>query len=318
MALSDMVVFNTQVQKVATEVIAQAIMKFNEASNNTLIMGGSDVIGDYLEEASYKLIAGLAQRRNAYGSGAVAPTPIGQIQKNSVKVDGRIGPVSWDSTQFRRLGKSEEEAGLVIGEQAAAGMLQDQLNTILMCLKAAISGNAGLVHDGTASTLNLSSLNSGKAKFGDRSQAISAWVMHSKSSHDLVGDAISNANRLFTVGDLNVYDTGLGRPIIVTDAPALITSGTPDNYHTLGLVQSAGVVEVTNGLSSIAVPKAGDENISVVWQGEYDFTVGMLGYGWDKANGGASPNNAALGTSTNWDKTATSDKDTAGVIITSL
>ena len=44
----------------------------------------------------------------------------------------------------------------------------------------------------------------------------------------------------------------------------------------------------------------------------------MKGYTWDKANGGKSPNDAALALSTNWDRTATSHKDTAGVKVTTL
>ena len=38
---------------------------------------------------------------------------------------------------------------------------------------------------------------------------------------------------------------------------------------------------------------------------------------WDKANGSHSPTDAALFTSTNWDKYSTSIKDLAGVILKS-
>lgn len=49
-------------------------------------------------------------------------------------------------------------------------------------------------------------------------------------------------------------------------------------------------------------------------QVDYTFGLGLKGYTWDAASGGKSPSDAALGTGSNWDKVATSDKHTAGVI----
>lgn len=39
----------------------------------------------------------------------------------------------------------------------------------------------------------------------------------------------------------------------------------------------------------------------------------MKGFAWDVANGGANPTDNALATGSNWDMTATSFKDLAGV-----
>ena len=314
MALSDMVLFNKQVQIVATETVDQMIDKFNAASANALIMGNEVTIGDYLEEASYKLIAGLASRRNAYGSGAVADQALTQMKDVSVKVDGRIGPVVWTSEQFRRLGKSEEEAGLIIGEQAAEAMIQDYLNSVSSALVAAVAAQAALVHDGTAGTVSLGGLNSGAAKFGDRSSALVCWLMHSKVWHDLIAEAITNTNNLFNIGNINVREDGLGRRYIVTDSPSLITAGAPDTYHSLGLTVGAAQVEA-RPLSSVTDDITGDENLMKRWQGEYSYMLGLKGYAWDQTNGGASPTDAAIGTGTNWDKIVTSDKDTAGVLV---
>jgi hypothetical protein len=59
----------------------------------------------------------------------------------------------------------------------------------------------------------------------------------------------------------------------------------------------------------------GDENIKRTIQSEWSYNLGIKGYAWDKTNGGKSPNDAALATGTNWDRYATSFKDTAGVLL---
>ena len=60
------------------------------------------------------------------------------------------------------------------------------------------------------------------------------------------------------------------------------------------------------------------ENAKEIVKSEFSFNVGLKGYTWDKANGGKSPNDTALALSTNWDRVATSHKDTAGVKVTTL
>lgn len=313
MSLSDMVLFNTQIQKVATETVDQAVRKFNEASNNALIMGNEEHIGDYIEEASFKVISSLISRRDASGSGAVAAQPLQQLQDVSVKVDTRVGPVEWTLEQFNRLGKSEEEAGLIIGEQAAEAMLADYLNVSAGALNAAIL-NAGLDHDGTAAAASMSALNAGASLFGDRSSSLVCWLMHSGVWHGLVDEAITNTNRLFRIGDINVMEDGLGRRYVVSDIANLFAAGAPNIYSTLGLTM--GAVQIKTGrLHSTTVDLVKQENIGKVWQGETSFNVGLKGYAWDKVNGGSSPTNAALLTGTNWDKVVTSNKDTAGVLV---
>ncbi|MNO64399.1 hypothetical protein D3C76_551270 [compost metagenome] len=59
----------------------------------------------------------------------------------------------------------------------------------------------------------------------------------------------------------------------------------------------------------------GKERIETTIQTDYTFGLGLKGYTWDVTNGGKSPSNAALATGTNWDKTASSIKDTAGVAL---
>ena len=108
----------------------------------------------------------------------------------------------------------------------------------------------------------------------------------------------------------------VGRPLIVTDSTALIdTTPNPDVYYCLGLVPGAVIVEQNNDFFANEETSNGDENILRTWQAEWTYNLGIKGYAWDKTNGGKSPNDSALGTSTNWDKYASSDKDGPGVIL---
>lgn len=318
MATADMVIFNEQTQLVATETVDQALNAFNEASGGGLLLGSQSRLGDYVEEASYKAIANLVSRRNAYGTGALTTKAIQQLKDVSVKVDQTVGPMEWTVEQFARLLKNEEEAGLIIGEQAAQAMIQDYLNTIASALVAAVGNNAAMVNNYAATgTAKLVELNNAAAKFGDRQQSVLAWLMHSKVFTDLTNEAITNTNRLYNIGNIQVMQDGLGRRYVVTDSPALIdTVPVTDEYHTLGLVSGAAMIE-TQPLLTMTQPKADQENMGTIWKGESSFTVGLKGYAWDATNGGKSPNDAALGTGTNWDKIATSDKDTAACMLIS-
>lgn len=314
MAVSDMVIFNQQVQTVATEVVAQNVLAFNAASNGAILLGSESTIGDFVEEASYKAIASLVSRRDAYGTGSLSTKALEQIKDVSVKVDQTVGPVEWTAEQFRRLGKSEEEAGLIIGEQAAIGLIQDYLNVGGTSLTAAIGNQAALVNDySLTGTAKLVELNKTAGKFGDRQQSLAAWLMHSKVFTDLTNEAITNTSQLYTIGDIRVMQDGLGRVYVVSDIPALTSGG---NYNTLGLVSGALMVE-TMPLITMTQPKADQQNMGVVWKGEASFNIGCKGYAWDIANGGKSPTDAELATGTNWDKIVSNDKDTAGVMLIS-
>ena len=61
----------------------------------------------------------------------------------------------------------------------------------------------------------------------------------------------------------------------------------------------------------------GLENLVVRLQGEFAYNLGVKGFKWDTANGGANPSDAAVGTGTNWDAAVSSYKDYAGIVIQS-
>lgn len=317
MALSDMTVFNSFAYTAFSETIAQQVRLFNEASGGTLLLRTARNIGDFDEEAFFENISGLVRRRDAYGSSDVAAVDLSQLQRNTVKVAGGSVPVRWTPQQFSWVQRNQEEAGAAIGEQFAEGVFQDYLNTAITALVAAIGNQGSLTHDASSGTLELSDLVSGAALFGDRAGRLRSWIIHSKPMHDLWGATITNSNDLFQFGNVMIMQDGFGRRFIMTDAPALVTSGSPDTYHTIGLAEMGAVVEDNGDLFTNIDTENGAENIVRTWQAEYTFNLGLKGYSWDQANGGASPTDAELGTGTNWDQVATFDKDTAGVLVDS-
>jgi len=316
MALSDLAVFSEFAHSTMTEMQDQQVGLFNAATRGGLVLQTGNHQGDYSDEAMWAKISGLVRRRNAYGSGAVAEKVLEHLVDTSVKVAAGTPPVRIDPGMMKWIQRSPEEAGVVVGRQMAEDSIADMLNIAVLAYATAIGQVTALVYDHSATgNMSLIALNKGAALFGDRSGALTAWVMHSKSAFDVYGEALTNANRLFGFGNVRVIEDGFGRPLVVTDSPHLIVAGIPDDYLALGLTPGAVLVSQNGDFTDNVETKNGDENIIRTYQAEWSYNVGVQGFAWDKTNGGKSPTNAAIGTATNWDRYATSDKDLAGVLV---
>jgi len=324
MALSDLAVYSEYAYDSMTEVLAQKIDLFNAASGGAIQLRGAAHEGDYSDTAFFAKISGLVRRRNAYGSGAVAEKVMPHLVDTMVKVAAGTAPVRLDPGQFKWIQQNPEVAGAALGQQLAMDSLADMLNTAVGATYAALSGVAAILHNATGltapeDTMSMSNLNKGQAKFGDRSSAIAAWVMHSKSMHDLYEKNLANLATLFSYGTVNVARDAFGKLLIMTDAPALFLDEAGgvgiDHYVTLGLVPGAVVIDQNNDFTANEESKNGFDNITRTYQAEWSYNIGIKGFSWDKTNGGKSPSDAALVVQTNWDRYATSNKDLAGVIV---
>lgn len=322
MALSNLQVFSQFLYTVYTETVQQQVYKFNEASNNALRLVADSNVGDYSHEVIFAEIENLVRRRNAYGTANVSTLNLGQKDIVGVKVAGGAGPVDLSPGQWNWIQMDPEAAAFAMGEQLAKASLRDKLNVAIGAGYAALSQNSAVTYDATGTSdtkASLRNLAKAAAKFGDSGDRIRAWIMHSVSVNDLLDQAIGNANSLFTFDSIKIYSDAVGRPIIVTDSPFLVTSVTTPapktTYHILGLQEDGIRVEDNGDFSDNIEGKNGSENISKTYQAEWSYNVRVRGYAWDIANGGKSPSNATLTTSTNWDKVATSDKDVAGVVL---
>ena len=231
-----------------------------------------------------------------------------------MKVAGGFGPIRFEPGQMTWLNKPTAEGIEVASRNFAEALLQDQLNSAIAASVAAISNQAGATNDVSATAgLTYSALNDAHAKFGDSSSLIVANVMTGQVYHKLIGQNLANAQQLFQYGAVTVVDI-LGKTVVVTDAPALYATGTPNLQKVLGLVSGAATVTDAGDVITNIDTVNGKERIETTMQVDYTFGLGLKGYTWDEANGGKSPTDAELATGTNWDKVATDIKHTAGVI----
>lgn len=311
----DLQVFNEQTRTVMTETVAQDVAKFNEASGGAIVLLNKPIEGDFSIESAFAAISGLVRRRNVYGSGAVDAKRLKEMLNVAVKVAAGTAPIEFEPAQYAWTLRNSELAAVKIGEQLAKARMADMLNAAIRCAVAAIGNNAAMKHDASSAKPTFNALNDGAAKMGDRSGSLRAWVMHSTTAHNLYDRALTNAERLFAYDGINVVRDPFGRVFVITDAPDLIDTRSGTKYNTLGLVENAVVVRDSNDFNAVIQPVTGKENLGAVYQAEWSYGVGLKGYAWDMASGGKSPTDEALGTGANWDKTVSSDKDTAGVLV---
>ncbi len=315
MALSDMKVFNEYLKKTTIETIAQQIEKFNAASNGAIRLTPQGIDGDFLQESLWAGLHAAQRRVDRYAvNGDQAATALAQIQANSVKVAGGFGPILWEPAQLSWIQKNPAEALEVISRNLSEAIVSDQLNTAIAALVAAISNVAGATNDVSATAgITYGAINGAHAKFGDASGLLIAQVMTGEVFHKLVGQNLANATQLFNSTSVNIVDI-LGRPVIVTDAPALYAAGTPNKQKVLSLADSAAIVHDGSDVITSVVTSHGKERIETTFQSDYSFGLGLKGYAWDVANGSKSPASAELATGSNWDQFVASVKSTAGVI----
>lgn len=316
MSLSQMEIFNKYYMPATIETLAQMVDKFNQASNGAILLTTDGFEGNFEMTSFFKNLSGARRRVNRLGAnGAVTPTDLTQDKHVKVKVAGGFGPVRYEPSQMTWLLKPTAEGIEVASRAFAELLLQDQLDTALSSLVAAIGnqGVAAVVDVSATKQVDLLTLNSAQALFGDHSQNIIAHVMDGTQHHNMIGQNLANKESLFQAGNVRVVDV-LGRPAIVTDSKALFAAGATPKRRVLGLVYGGAVVNDGGDLISNIQTTNGNERIETTLQIDYTFGLGLKGYSWDVTNGGASPSDAALGTGTNWDKVETSIKHTAGVM----
>lgn len=323
---SDFKVYQDQFQAGIVETLTQNSNAFNAASVGAISLSTMSRRGDYSQQAFFKNVANLVSRRDTTSVADATILPMTQDEWISVKLNRKIGPVDQTKDAFRKImaGLAEDEMSFMLGEMAAKAMQVEMLNSALRSGRAALNAQADVKYTvPTSGTLNTAGLVSGLSKFGDAASQIVCWVMHSKTYYDLVQAQIT-AN-IDGVSNFNVA-TGtpvtLNRPVLVTDSDALLIasgsgSAATTDYFTLGLTADALIVENTEEEELVIENVTGKENLITRLQGEFAYNMGVKGFKWDVANGGANPSDATLGTGSNWDAVRGSFKDFAGVIIQS-
>lgn len=314
MSQSQMQVFNQYMMPAIIETLGQMIDKFNQASRGTILLTTEGFTGDFLQESFWQSIHSAQRRVDRYAAqGAASATDLTQLRNSGVKVAGGFGPIRFEPAQMTWLQKPTAEAIEVISRNFAEALLRDQLNSAIAALRAAIANQASATNDVSGSAgMSYGAINSAHAKFGDASGNIVANVMTGAVYHKLIGLNLSNAQNLFQAGNVTVVDM-LGKSVVVTDAPALYIAGSPNKSHVLGLVPGAATVYDGSDVITNISTTNGQTRIETTMQSDYTFGLALRGYTWDETNGGKSPIDAEIATGSNWDKTATDIKATAGV-----
>lgn len=320
MALSNMQVFNQYYQPAIIETLAQMVDKFNEASRGAIRLTTQGFDGDFLQQSFFSALHSARRRVDRYASNATAsPTALAQLKESAVKVAGGFGPILFEPGQMTWLQKPTGEAIAHISQNFAEAMMQDQLNSAIAALVAALSVASDSKYDGIADAspnvgITQSTLNKSHAKFGDHSSALVCQIMTGSVAHKLIGQNLANSASLFTAGNVTVLEI-LGKAVVVTDAPALYEDASPlDKEKVLTLVEGAATVFDGGDMIANIETSNGKERIETTFQADYTFGLALKGYTWDTTGGGKSPTDAELATGSNWDRTATSVKHTAGVI----
>lgn len=327
MAMSDLAIFSEYAYSARTEVQSQQIELFNGATNGALVLAPAAHQGDFSDEAFWaKIPGGTVRRRNVYADTAIAQKTLKHLVETSVKVAAGSYEFVFDAAWLSWIQRNPQEAGATFGQQMAKDALADMLNTGLGATVTALSQVAAITTDVTgaadAADARYSFRNQNKAvsKMGDRGMSkVGVWISHSAPLYDLYDQNLTNAERLFTFGTVNVIRDPFGRLMVMTDCPHLIdTTGDAPVYTSLGLGAGALYIGENNDYDDNATRANGFENIKSSFQAEWTYQVGVDGFAWDKANGGKSPNDAALFTATNWDRIATDIKDLPGVVLKTL
>lgn len=322
---SDFKVYQEYLVTRVSEILAQNGELFGAASNGAIRLSTVSKRGDYEQQSFFKAISGLVTRRDNTSTSDVTDLALTQEELVSVKLSRKIGPVAQTRDAFRKAMAKFDEVTFtgVLAEQAAAAMQLDMLNTGLAGTAAALKNvAASYVGSSSLGTMSTSLLVAGLAAMGDRSSRVVAWVMHSKPFYDLVSSQITaNVTGVSNFNIANGSPLSLGRPIIVSDSSSLIANlNSPDinDYYTLGLVADAIAVEGTEEEEIVVQDVTGKDTLAVRYQGEFAYNLGIRGFKWDFANGGANPIASAVTTGSNWDVAYTDMKDRAGVVIVSL
>ncbi|URC22422.1 major capsid protein [Serratia phage vB_SmaM-Susuwatari] len=275
-----------KVRSAATQLLSENLNVWNAASAGTLVMGSAVQMKDLIETLSWGLISGLVVERNAFAN---AGTPaerkvMAQLLANSVRLDGRVGPLVITSGMLSKLNAGVGEIAATVAAQAAQGMIDSYVKVGMGAANAAIQSGA---YAGTVTTQvapiaggripvgakfpTLIDMELATVVFGDQTSNIKAWFMSgAQYTYFKAFGVLTNTEVLFKIDTVRIEQDASGRRFVITDAPAL-----GDNI--IGLSQS-GVVVNAQALAMESDKVLGGENIEYILQGEFSYDVAVKGY----------------------------------------
>lgn len=315
--LSNYVVFQDWVYRARTETLNRNLALFNNATRGGIVLRRRDHTGDFSQSTFYKSL-NTVRRRDAYSSAPISSVEMEMGKQTGVKIAAGTPTLIFYESNLKWIQRDPKEAGTMFGIQLAKQMFDDMLQVGIGSFIAATSNVTAVYQDVGANPHTMSNIVANNALFGDASSRIVCRVMHSATRYSLLQQGLTNSASLFSWDNVNVFADPEGKPFVVTDMPPLVVTGSPPDYYSLGLTAGAIDLQDNDTFRDNFDPKNGLENIQDTYQAEWSYTLNLKGYSWDETTGGASPNNAALFSSANWDRVATDHKDLAGVLLRSL
>lgn len=303
---SDVIIYNEMAQTAYLERLQDNLNVFNTATNGAIILRDENIVGDFEKNAFYK-IGGSIEHRNVNSTAKADGKKINMGEQVGVKVPFKYGPYETTEEAFKRRGANPDEFSELVGQDFADALMAGYWSYATSALQGAIGGNSDMLVSARIAEHGKKVLTKAMRTFGDKFGRLSLWVMDSASYFDIVEDAI--AQKLYQEADTVVYGGlpgTMGIPVLVTDQAK--------SNSIYGL--QAGAITITNSqLPNFRVsPIDDEENLGLRVRAEGAFNLNILGYSY-KESAGANPNLETLGATANWAKWATSNKNTAGVIL---
>lgn len=303
---TDVIIHDELVQTAYLERLQDNLSVFNEQSNGAIVLRDEMIVGDFEKQAFYK-IGGTIEHRDVNSTDTVESKKITMGERIGVKVPFMYGPYEATEEAFKRRGRSVEEFSYLVGQDYADALIAGYWKYATSALHGAIGSNNAMLASAKFSEHGKKVLTKGMRAFGDKFGRIALWVMDAESYLDIVDGAIDN--KLHQEADTVIYGGvagTMGIPVLVTD------QAKKDTIYGL----QAGAVTITNSQlpSFRAYPINDKKNLAIGVRAEGVFNLDILGYSY-KTTAGANPNLATLGATSNWEKYATSNKNTAGVIL---
>ncbi|QLB23327.1 major capsid protein [Phocoenobacter skyensis] len=305
---SDVIIYNQDVQTGYLEQMQDNLATFNKASNGALVLEDKNILGDFSHDAFYK-IGGSIKHRDVNSNAAAEGNKIDMGEKVGVKVPFMYGPYEMTKEAMKRRGRSPEEFSQVVGRDYADALIEGYFNYATASLDGAIGSNSQMQTSGSISVDGKKVMTKGFRAFGDKFNRVGLWLMDSETWFDFIDQAI--AEKIYEEAGVVIYGGMPGTlnvPVLVTDQA---------KQRTIYGLQP-GAVKITNSqLPEVAAYNINDRtNLSIGVRAEGTFNIDVLGYSYNDKEAGSNPDIETLGATASWKKYASSNKNTAGVIIT--
>ena len=310
--------FDEQVQTAYTLLETYESNIANGNSAGAIVFGSGSQTSTIAEQALWDRLATKTKGRDPTRDQVETVDYLNQYITKTVKHGMLWGPTRLDTSSARWKGVPTDRLGYVRGAQLAAESVNYRAQVAIASLKGvfglsafgpvkkdiAIAPAAALPTAAAANKPTLKTLAETQALMGASWNMLRVWLMHGDVFHAILGDNISNAQRLFTIGTIGVYSF-LEKRFLVTDNPQLVkpavTTGNmrhPKEYYTFGLIPGAVSVLSAGEFDSASSKLPGRTNITVTVQEQDSCIVGVRNMQYNKT---AAPVNLTdFSNSANW------------------